>query len=77
MYLQLLKLHDIVTNIDKHVSYLLKNANLVLINKNVNIFQQFFYTFLIVLLKFSSSFIGLCFNYCKSNQIGLRIPYFK
>ena len=42
MYLQLLKLHDIVTNIDKHVSYLLKNANLVLINKNVNIFQQFF-----------------------------------
>lgn len=42
MYLQLLKLHNIVTNIDKHVSYLLKNANLILINKNANIFQQLF-----------------------------------
>ena len=41
MCLQIWKLHDIMTDIDKLVSCLLKNANIILINKNKikNIFQ--------------------------------------
>ena len=31
MCLQIWKLHDVVTNIDRHVSSIIKNANIVLI----------------------------------------------
>ena len=42
-------MHDIVTDIDRYDSCLFKNANIILINKNANIF---FYILDCVLLNF-------------------------
>ena len=60
MCLQIWKLYDIVTDIDRLVSCLLKkNANITLINKNTDIIQK-------LLLNLFIYLFGLCFHYCKS-----------
>ena len=54
MCLQICKMHDIVTDIDRYDSCLFKNANIILINKNANIF---FYILDCVLLHLFSLFL--------------------
>ena len=64
-----LKLHDIVTDTYTHVSCMLNNANIVLIKKNANIFQLFFYILdCVLLIFFSLDFVSIVAKVTKFEQ---------
>jgi len=77
-------LHDIVIGVNRHVSWLLKNTNIILINKNPNvllicfifIFIFFLCTWCILFWKFIVDKWQLCFGMPFWTKLEDDFPYY-